>query len=89
MHFGRCQSIRHLASRLACPVANSPSPENRAGGAGAAGPGGRSWAYFGFGFGAPTIAMTVPTRSAATSRKFDGNTSGWRDGVDLSVMLAL
>jgi hypothetical protein len=30
------------------------------------------------GFGAPTIAMTVPTFSAVTSRKFGGSTSGWR-----------
>jgi hypothetical protein len=35
----------------------------------------RSWAYFGLsfgGFGAPMIAMTVPTFSAVTSRKFGG-----------------
>ena len=37
------------------------------------------WAYFGLsfgGFGAPTIATTVPTFSAVTSRKFGGSCSG-------------
>jgi hypothetical protein len=38
----------------------------------------RSWACFGFGAVAPTIATTVPTFSAVTSRKFGGSTSGWR-----------
>jgi hypothetical protein len=37
----------------------------------------RSWALA---FGAPTIAVTVPTFSAVTSRKFDGSTRGWRGG---------
>jgi hypothetical protein len=52
----------------------APSPENRHG----RGWRGRSWAYFGFPFGAtvPTIATTVPTRSAVTSRKFGGSCKG-------------
>jgi hypothetical protein len=47
---------------------------------------GRSWAYFGLSFPAavaPMIAMTVPTFSAVTSRKFGGSTSGWRGRLPL------
>jgi hypothetical protein len=40
---------------------------------------GRSWAYFGFGFGAPTIATTVPTFS----------TGPWRCRPEAGRMLAL
>jgi hypothetical protein len=51
--------------------------------AGAAGRGGYFGLAFG-GFGAPTIPVMTPIRSALTSRKFGASTSGWRGGV-LSV----
>jgi hypothetical protein len=51
--------------------------------AGAAGRGGHFGLAFG-GFGAPTIPVMTPIRSALTSRKFGASTSGWRGGV-LSV----